>query len=553
MRKIQSIDLSDDRLLALASTLIDENNLIEALKILNKNAAVNCDDERSYMLYAEAYDEMGLYEQVINSWFKYLDVIPEAEAADTYEALALGYMNLENKQAAVYYYNLILSTSVDLPPETRCELIDIIFGKTNPPLKFVYPPNIADYTEEISCGLSLMRDRRYDKAVEEFEKVEEGNDKYSAARNYIAFCKVITEKYDEAELECRRVLKERPDDIQALTTLAAVKNEKKEYDESKRLAQRLLELEVKDPDDLYKVATVCCENAMHREAFDIFCKLENEYGYDIMMLYFKAISGYNSGHFDACFDAFDRLLTINPDAVVARYWYMRARDNVNKNKLEKFDYHYRLPQELREKTFEFMSVLYRMPMRTLNKLTKTVDVLECIKWCFDESDSNEDNELHIIAALCAVRAGYDDYVRDLLLNAFLPDNLKVAVLHELCERNEGDRFGVVICNIYKNVELHAVRLGRTKRKYFISAYAAVVSRFAVINESYSSIFASAVQSLYKKMEKSGILSAAEDVNALAAAIFAVSGVKHIEITESDMLNFFDADETTFKKIMEAIK
>ena len=60
MSKTESMDFSDDRLLSLAASMIDDHNLIGALKILNKNAELNYNDDRSYMLYAEAYDDMGL-------------------------------------------------------------------------------------------------------------------------------------------------------------------------------------------------------------------------------------------------------------------------------------------------------------------------------------------------------------------------------------------------------------------------------------------------------------------------------------------------------------
>ena len=65
-----------------------------------------------------------------------------------------------------------------------------------------------------------MKAGEYDQAVEEFEKVGEGNPKYLAARNYVAMCKIISDKCEEAEQECLQVLEKYPDDVQALTTLA---------------------------------------------------------------------------------------------------------------------------------------------------------------------------------------------------------------------------------------------------------------------------------------------------------------------------------------------
>lgn len=53
---------------------------------------------------------------------------------------------------------------------------------------------------------------------------------------------------------------------------------------------KLVSLNAKDPDDIYKIATVCCENKLHKEAFELFCKLEGDFAYDTTVLYFKAIA-----------------------------------------------------------------------------------------------------------------------------------------------------------------------------------------------------------------------------------------------------------------------
>ena len=100
MNKTSAIDLSADRLIAIAADLIEEHNYIGALKMLNKNAVLNGNDEDSFMLYAEAFDDMGLYEKCINGWFKYIDYAGEnANLAEAYEGLAVSYMNLGQELA----------------------------------------------------------------------------------------------------------------------------------------------------------------------------------------------------------------------------------------------------------------------------------------------------------------------------------------------------------------------------------------------------------------------------------------------------------------------
>lgn len=553
MSKTEAIDFSDDRLLALASDMLDEHNLIGALRMLNKNGELNYDDERSFMLYAEAFDDMELYERSINYWFRYIDEAPGGELADAYEGLAVDFMNLDNEHFAAYYYNKLLIETDDIPAETRREIIDNFLRREENPLKVAYPPEIADYSAEISRGVDMMRAQQYEQAIAEFDKVAEGNPRYLSARNYIAMCNIICDKAGEAEKECLSILQKNPDDVQALTTLAAVKTEQKKADEGRELALRLYALNATNPDDIYKIATVCCENKLHAEAFTLFCKLEGDFSYDTTVLYFKAVAAYNSGNYSDCFSAFDKLLTIDPDAVVARYYYARAKENAEKGTAEEFSYFYRLPQNLRESSLEFLSSYYRLSNRAAERLAKDVNVLECIKWSFDETESSDDNQLHYVAALCAVKGGYDDYVRGLLLNAFLSDSLKIAVLHDLCARNEDNQFGVVICNIYKCVDIYALSIGRTKRKYFVSAYSMLVSRFGILDSDYSGRFCGAAERLYRSMAKAGILAKSVNLHALAAAMFTLSGVRESEVPAGDVCGFFDADKAAYEEIMEAVK
>ena len=83
MIKTQSIDLSEDRLLAMAADYVEEHNYIGALRMLNKNAELNGNAEDSYMLYAETFDDMGLYEKSVNGWFKYIDLHDMTHLTDT--------------------------------------------------------------------------------------------------------------------------------------------------------------------------------------------------------------------------------------------------------------------------------------------------------------------------------------------------------------------------------------------------------------------------------------------------------------------------------------
>lgn len=548
MSKSVEIDLSSDRLIAIASDMVDEHNYIGALKMLNKNAELTGNDEDSYMLYAEIFDDMGLHEKSIHHWFKYMDLAEFSPLAECYEGLAVSYMNLGNDHFSAYYYNKLLIETDEVDEATREQIVQDFLSAEENPLKFVYPPKIADVSGVMSAGISYMKQGDFESAAEQFGQVAEGNPKWCAARNYIAMCHIIADRHEEAEAECRKVLAKFPGNVQALTTLAAVKSEAGKVEEARALTAQLLTLNVKDAEEIYKIATVCCENKMHAEAYDLLCKMDEEYGYDVNILYFKAISAFNCKKFEECFASFDKLLTIYPDAVTAQFHYRSARNMVEEGDWQEMSYFYMLPQEIRQSSVKMLAAFLKLSKKQALTLAEELNISGPVKWCFDDTNPNNSQELQHLAAQVAIKAEMDDYVRDLLLHPFLDDGLKIEILGGLAERNEENSFGVVICNVFKRVTMRKLNTGRQKHVYFVRAYARLVSHFSILDDKYGEMFAIACENLYSRLEGEGRLEVAKDEAALAAAVFEAAGVYETGINIDNLCVFFDITEERLAKI-----
>ena len=544
IKEIQ-LDFSCDRLIQTAEKLIDARNYLGALKILNKNAESNEDSGYAHMLYAQIFDDIGLYERSINEWFKFLaqsDYIDEDDLSDAYEGLAVGFMNIGNEQFSAYYYNKLLKNNADIDEGMRLDIMQSFLSNDENPLKFVYPPEIADCTDIISNGIEFMKEGSFKKAIEEFDKVDKGNKSYIAARNYVAMSYIIDDNPKKAEDECLNILNINPDDVHALTTLVAVKTEQKKHDESRALAERLLKLEISSPDDIFKIATVCCENAMHEEAFRLFVRLEEKMPYDCSVLYFKAISAFNSGNFESCFAAFDKLLTINPNAVTAKYFKEAAHIAVNNGDTKPMSYFYRLPVEERESSVKILAAVGSLSTAQMKKAFSEVDISDCVRWCFDESEGTGNTELQFLGGICAVRGGLDGLVSDILLNAFIDDEIKIKMLTVLGERNEDITVSVVICNVLKDVEFYRLKLGRTRRKPFVEAYAQLTAHFALLDSELGKNFAIFTEELYNKLESEGKLALVKNSSELAAAVMLYSKIKLPRLSKrQEICKYFGVD------------
>lgn len=557
MNKTDRIDLSADRLISIAADCVEEHDYIAALKMLNKNAVLNGNDEDSYMLYAEAFDDMGLYEKCINGWFKYLDYAGDgADLAEAYEGIAVSFMNMGMDSFAAFYYNkLLMETDSELTPQNRQEIIESFLKTEKPPLRFAYPPHLVDYSEELESGVEYMKKNQFDDAVAEFDKVDERSEKYLAARNYIAMCNVISDNNEQAEEECLGILKRDPDNVQALTTLAAVKSQQHKTEEAKELALRLLAINPTEDEELYKIATVCCENGMHEQAFSIFSRLDERFAFDCSLLFFKAVAAYNSGRAEKGLEIFDTLLTIYPNAVTADYWHFFATGEAKKHADERktLEYFYRLPKAECEANISFLTAFCRLSDKQAQKLCGEADVTGMVHWCFDEGDNNGSYELRLLGAMSAVKGGLEDTVRDIMLDAFLQDGVKLEVLSALVQQNREGEYGLVVCNLYKKVTLVPLEIGKTKKKTFLRAYGLAFSRFAMLEPEYPFMLCAAAEKIYTRLEREGKLDVCRSVPVLAAAIMKFSEIKESGLKDEQLCSFFGVSEEKVNLILELVK
>lgn len=559
-QSVTTIDLGEERILNIASHMVDDHNYINALKMLNKCVEVNGNTVNTSELYAEIYDDLGLYEKSIVHWFRFIDHLSalnekvedadrySADLEEAYEGLAIGYMNIGNDHFSAYYYNKLLMENGIVSPEERQELLQSFAKPQADHLQFIWPPRLVDHTQNIADGLDKMRQNNVDGAIACFEQVGQGNPQYWQARNYIAMCQIIAQREEEAEQEIMEILRQDPQNVQAMTTLCAIKTEQGKVEESKSLAHELLAMSITSTDDRYKIATVCCENGMHDEAYRLFCQLEEDMPYDSMVLYFKAISAFNSGHGNESKLTFDKLLAIYPRALIARFFRSELLDKLARNDNTPMSYFYRLPQEDRENSLKILLAYAALPDKAIKEFDNFMDLFSCIEWALDEAIGQTEELLHL-AASCAVKARFDGCVREILLNPFYPDALKIWLLTELVERNVENNFGIVISHLYRNVNIVPITLGRAKRKYFIKAYAHVFARFAVLEDRYAFRIQNATMDLYDIMKCNDILAEAEDVKSLSAAIYLMSGIREADIKEDNIDEFFGADKRKVDRML----
>lgn len=538
---ILKLNMDREKLVSLSEKYYADGNYLAALRFTCKEMELYGGGYEAYIRMSDIYENLGLNAYALKWLFFALDNANEEELPDLYEGIAVNYLSLGEEAASAYYYNLLIGVDDTLTKENKMEIASAFAKDRKEKLRFVWPPELADFSRELEKGSRALKNGDLRTAIREFDKVAKGNKDYAEARQMQAVALLLDGKTEEAERACKDILAEKPDDVPTRSTLAAVYLEQGRAEESYAIAKELSKVKASTTDELYKVATVCCENGLDAEAYERFVELEKKMPCDGKMLYFKGVSAYRSGKLAQAEDSFHKLCTLYPDAAVGKYFLRKIHRELAGEETdgEEIAYFYRLPQTERERRCRELVAVGRLPAAEAELLAEDEALRESLEWCFDEMDGMDD-DLQYVAIVVAARVRADGFLREKLLDQEVNDLLKIEGIRLLLERNEEEKVGIVLYNVYRSIRLRRIQIGRKKRKKFISAYAHVAAKFSIISPAHGVKIQHAAEKLYRMLEALELLDIAEKEDDIACAIYLLS-----ELTE------LGRDLTTVAKAFEA--
>ncbi len=545
-KKTKKIDLSRKRVARLADDFYNKGEYLSALRFAYRELKEYGGDPDVYARLCDIYEGMGLHGSAINYWFKLLDEGTEEDLPDVYEGLAANYLAIGSERQAAYYYQKLIEADENIPEEAKMDIAAAFSESKKEKFRFLYPPELADYSKEMATGSHALKTGDIPKALEELDKVAKGSKEYASAKEMQAVAHLLAGNSKAAEEACFAVLKDNPDEVRVLSTLAAVYLEQGREDESLAIAKRLAEMQVEEQEDAYKIATVCCENGLHAEAYRQFAKLEEKMPYDGKTTYFRGVSAYKSGNLEEALRAFDKLCTVYPDAEVAKFYLRQLREY--QEGLQKGEnpippeliYFYHLPQEEREERCKTLLKLGSCPKDEAQLFGLLALHDGYFAWCFDEMDG-ADRDLQYLGLVTAAHVRADEFLQDVLLDFEVADVLKVETLRMLIERNEDMDVGMVLCHIYRRVLVNKICIGRKRRKKFIEGYARVASKFLIVNERYTELLQETTERLYDALEKGNGLDLVDNPDDIACAVYRLAGLQELVGDQARIAVAFDAN------------
>lgn len=545
-KKTRRIDFSQKRIAALADKYYNEGKYVSALRLACRELEEYGQSPDVSARFTDIYEAMGLHGSAINCWFQYLDMAKEEDLPDIYEGLAVCYLAIGNEAQSAFYYNRLIDVDDSLPEETKMDIVQAFSKDKRDAFRFVYPPELADYSQEIDKGSKALKDGNCRLAIAEFSKVVKGAKEYLSAKEMQTVAHLLAGEIPQAESLCKELLQEYPDSVRLQATLAAIYIEDGRKEESLAIAKNLAEMELTDTDDLYKVATVCCENNLHAEAYEKFTVLDRKMPFDGRTLYFRAVAAYKCGKLDEAEKTLDTLCSVYPDAEVGKY-YLKAlrayKESLACGKAlppPEFSYFYRVPQEERDERIQALLKVSSCAKDDAKLFGLLVLHDGYFQWCFDEMDGAE-RDLQYLALVAAVHVRADEFIRKILLDFEVADVLKMETLRMLLERNEKMDVGIVLYNIYRRVYLQSIKIGRKKRKKFLEAYAKITAKFIVLNELCGNKLRMAAEDLYNGLEKNNAFDLLNNVDDCCCAIFLLSGLKELGKDGARIASVLDAN------------
>ena len=534
------------RLRALAEKYYDEGDYLSALRFFRREERTYGADSELYARIADVYENMGMHEQAIKEIYFALEFAQtEEDVIDAYEGLAVNYMNSGKSDVSAYYYHMLLKTDEQITQDEKVEILSYFARDKKMPIRVVYPPEQADFSDEMDEGSKALKDGNLRLAIQTLSAVPKGNCDFVEAQQLTAVALLLDGRAGDAKIACEKALEENPDDVQTLATLAAVYMELGEPERSYALAVKLCATPLHSTDELYKVATVCCENGLHEEAFQRFSQLEERLPSDLKVLYFKGVAAYNSGRKADAEHALDKLCTLAPNAVVAKYYLTALR----KGQDAEFTYFYRVPQQTREERCRALIQLEKsIPQKEAAQYGDDEDLAECLFWCFDEMDGM-DEDLQYMAYMVAVRTHADDFLRTSFLDPKPEDFLKVEALRRIFERNVDDSYGVVLGDVYRDVDVRRISVGNHIRGTYVRAYAKIASRFVPFGKGYARQIQVAAETLYRALAFNDAFELAQEEDDVVAAIYFLAGLKEFGVDVDFVSEKFGANATRVRLLL----
>ncbi|MEG1519765.1 MAG: hypothetical protein RR458_02140 [Clostridia bacterium] len=426
--------------LDLSDKSMDEGKPLLALNSLRhaKKQATKLEDlEEILLCQAQIYADMGRFYNSNDALFELL--AKNTALSDCYFGLAQNYYCLDQEELSNYYFEKLSELEPEIPTDEISDYLDIpntYFHDSA--YRVVYPTT----SEDADRAKDLIQRGEIDKAIDILTQVPKGCSNYVDAMNDLSLCYMVKEQYDKSLAITDEILKDNPNNVLAICNQMIVyKIAQKEVDVDGAIEKFASNKEMSTFEKT-KVATTMCEFRRHNEAVKYFEEVLEERPYVEAFMILLGIAYFNAKRFDESLDIFVKMLKVDPQNGVAKYYIRFVKEYIEKVKSGK--------AKTGRAKFEELMYLPQLPLGEILRRSKWLanyfegDMLEMddensyeseqFDWLFSTNQVNLQIAA-IYALTCSDVVRKVDIMERLLLNDDVEKQVKSFTIESLVELN----------------------------------------------------------------------------------------------------------------------
>ena len=533
----------------------DDGDYVGALSSLLYTASSEPKNTEVLCHIADIYTELGLYENAIIFWFRFLSVCRKSDAIDGYNGLGANFFFLDNTELAGFYFN----KQLELGDMGACvyddildDYVDSVSNYERPGFKVISSEaEVAEKDEQnYSEAVEKNKTEDYISAIELADKVSEKSEYYGKAlyeKAYGLFC--LDKDYEAVDI-LEKVINDLNDrDICVFNLLFSCLAQIGDEEKTEKYFKILLDTDSDETEYLNKKMAVLCDFGYFREALDVSEKIMRVAPEDTNCSYLRGLLFYNLREREKSVACLKKayIYSMNP---VALYYLRIAERAVDGDK----SVPKRLPLIFEIQKSEVDSRLEAVKKLFTGAAKKNEYADEYISEIFDWCYYCGNQTAQIAVAIYAVRnkkTALIEKLRMQLVNPAITDDIKIRLYTLFVESGiirDKEETPIVYSNIFKKIKAVIPAFGADVPSSFRQGYAIAAGRISVYFDKDFKKLSVGASELEAAMRLNGGFNEFTDSRAIACAMFIYSGINH-HTDMAAVYRYFDTKKEDVVKLI----
>ena len=532
-----------------ANANCDDGDYVAALSSLLYEFEKNPYDDEILCHIADIYTELGLYENAVTFWFRFLQAARKADLIDGYNGLGANFFFLGNDEMAGYYFN----KQMECGDVGDCVYDDILDDYLSEFLGVEKDKAISVVEEEdedeenYSAAVQANKDGDHIEAMLYANDVSKKSKYYDKARYEKAYA-LIKMGYDmiEAIKILESLFRKDPSNVDVFGLLVGYYLSIRDDRKIDALFKKFLTAEINDEDALMKKLTLLCDFEYFDEALRLSEEILRKNPENTNCSYLRGMLLYNKGDYPAAVSNLKKsyIYSLNPVAL----YYLRVAESAasgNKNVPDKLSLSYNVPSEEEDKRIEFIKNVFTGEKKISDYDSKYA--MEVVDWSFFVGNQTS----QVALALSLIRSGDEENIEKLksfLINPAVSDDVKLRIVSMFCEYGVKGEIDVVYSNHFKSIEVISPDFAEGEsilKKSFAYAFGRIS---AYADRETTELLEVGAKEFEAAMLSYGGFGGFNDIPAMACAIYFYSGIDIIK-DKNSAYKFFDAKRNDVRELM----